>query len=127
MLVCMSEGELADEELTKLMEELANPNIKRAVSAGLGKIVPTATQRKRASDTLKSKGNAGLALIADDSFVRGILTVLSWLGVTNLKSFPWADARGALRAVGVPPSDIEDCYLALVELRREVEREAARA
>ena len=121
-LLCMSEGELPEAEFGAFVETLRDPTITKVVSAGMGRIKPTPTQRKLATDVIKERENLALGLIADDPFVRGIITVLTWLGLADLKSFPWDETASAFAHLDVPPDEIERHVQELSRLRGEIER-----
>src|SRR5262245_55976862 len=101
------------------VKDLKSRSYTKFLGASTGAVEATSVQRKSGSEALRGR-NIPSAVITDERLVRGIVTAVSWLGV-NIKSFPWADAREAIRHLGVT-RDIEDrVFDALMGLRAACE------
>lgn len=65
---------------------------------------PNANQR-RALDAINSKARPRVAVATGSSVARGIVTAISWFGHTEIRAFHPDDLEGALRFLGIPPSE----------------------
>jgi len=106
----ISPGQLPDEGLDLLCQELQAKPVKTYLSTSYGVVDVNSMQRKKVVDVLTGRGTK-IAVVTDERLVRGIVTAASWLGLRNVKTFAWADVTEAVgfleprfdvaRAVGI--------------------------
>src|SRR6185503_2574986 len=114
-----SAGTVRDEDWQAFVQALLTEPITKYLATSLGKADVTSVQRKQAADILRSR-NIRMAVVTNDTFVRGLVTAVGWLGA-NVQSFPWTDTTTALQYLAVTGKMAERSLATLAKLRREVE------
>jgi hypothetical protein len=112
-------GPIPDSIYDMFVKDLKSKPFTKFLGSSSGAAEVTSLQRKSASEALKGR-NIPAAVITDERLVRGIVTAASWLGV-NIKSFSWAEARDAIRHLGVPRENEDRVIDALMGLRASSE------
>src|SRR5690349_11131633 len=78
-------GQTPEEEFKAFCTELKKRRVKGYIAGVSGNIDANSVQRKLVAD---ASVGALIAVVTDDRLVRGLVTAVSWLGVT-VKSFSW--------------------------------------
>jgi hypothetical protein len=116
-------GEVSDEDWKVFLQAVReHPAITKCLFANLGKVEATSLQRKQGAELFKSR-NIRAAVITDDTFVRGLVTAVNWLGA-NVNAFSWSDTKNALKYLGTVGSAAERAHDVLTKLRAEAEAAA---
>jgi hypothetical protein len=108
-------GVITDPDWESFMKELRTQPVTNYFAGTLGKAETTSTQRKQAADVLKAKG-IRTAAVTDDTFTRGIVTAVSWLGA-NVAAFAWSDIDGALKYLNVTEPVASQARAIVMKLR----------
>lgn len=100
-----SDGKLRDDEWSQLVQEIKTKPVTRYLVTSVGSVEVNSIQRKLMIDVLNAK-KIPVAVVTDDSIVRGLVTAAHWLGV-NVKAFPWKDVENAIVHLGITPPRVE--------------------
>ncbi len=112
---------VSDEDWREFAKALRTETYSKYLSATMGKVSTTSTQRKEGADILKRRGVPN-AVVTDDALVRGMVTAVSWLGV-QISAFSWADTRAAMQYLHTTGAQGERALEALTKLRDDAEHE----
>lgn len=97
-------GLIPDEQWKGWLKELQTKPLRKCIGATFGATELTSIQRKEGSEAARQRG-IKVAVVTDESLVRGIVTAVSWLGAP-IRSFSWADMQGAIKYLEIlPPLD----------------------
>ncbi len=116
IIVTRTADEIPDAQWDPFIERISVGDIARIFSLVVGPATITATQRKGAAETFKTRGIEA-TVITDNRMTRGILTALSWLGA-HVKGFRWTDLEPALANLGAT-GDERDQLAAIAERCRQ--------
>ena len=100
IVVCGTAGKVSNEKWEAYLKDLKTKNIKKCLSLSAGTSEVTSVQRAAAADILK-KLDIKMAVVTDESLIRGMVTAASWLGA-DIKAFSWSDLAEALKYLEVP-------------------------
>jgi hypothetical protein len=81
------EGQLPEAVFDRWLRLLSEPGINGHLSAAVGPLALTLSQRSRAADISKKLG-IRTAVVTDSRVGRGVVTAVSWLGA-DIKAFSW--------------------------------------
>jgi hypothetical protein len=125
IITCSTKGDIASSDWDGFCADMKKHRVNRSLGLNLGEAAMTSLQRKSASEIAKMQ-NIKSAIITDNSLVRGVVTALSWFGIT-IKGFSWAEFDEAVRFLDVPPSLEDRVKAAARTLRQRVESEMTAA
>jgi len=116
-----SAGVVSDQDWQEFTKALRTQRVTKYLAASLGKTEASSVQRREAAQILKAKG-IRTAVLTDDTFTRGLVTAVGWLGA-NVSAFTWSDIDSGLKYLNVTESMAERARGTLSTLRAEVEAE----
>lgn len=93
-------GLIPDDQWKGWLKALQSKPVRKCIGATFGATEITSLMRKEASETSKQRG-IKVAVVTDESLVRGIVTAASWLGAP-INSFSWANFDDATKWLDVP-------------------------
>ncbi|NVB40745.1 hypothetical protein G6O69_23095 [Pseudenhygromyxa sp. WMMC2535] len=98
MVICLTRsGAVKDEIWNKFCEDVSLPQIKRVMGVSYEGVSFNSVQRKGLSAVIEGKM---LCAVLDSTMTRGILTALSWFGL-SVKSFSWKNLDEAIRYIAL--------------------------
>ena len=109
-------GRIPTEVWDAFIDDLRTKPIAKYLGTSFGAVEANSIQRKQISDIFTSRKML-VAVVTDDSLVRGLITAVGWFGV-NIKGFSWAELRGALRHLGVQDDRVEDAVDLLMSIKK---------
>jgi hypothetical protein len=98
VMVTRTGGEIPDALWQPFIADLISKKSLKIFSLVVGPANINAAQRKSGAETFRSRGIQA-TVVVDHAATRGVLTALSWLGV-SIKGFAWADLDKAVLHVG---------------------------
>lgn len=105
-------GDLMDHDLDRLMRACTAIGVKKYLSYSEGMISVNAAQRSKTKALL---GREVVAII-DNSFLRGVATVLAWFGV-SVRVFPPSRVEEAIRALNLNDDESATVTMTLGRLK----------
>jgi hypothetical protein len=109
-------GRIPPEVWDAFIHDLKTKPITKHLSASFGTVELNSLRRKQISDVFNSRRMI-VAIVTDESLVRGLITAVGWFGV-NVKGFAWAELRDAIRHVGVQGERVDDAVDLLMKIKK---------
>lgn len=108
-------GRVPDAIWNQWVEALKAPRVTRVINLSSGYTEVSSVQRAAASAVLKER-NLTVAVVTDETLMRGMVTAVSWFVGNNIKAFSWRQIGDAIAFLGA--KSIEDRIQAKVALLR---------
>lgn len=99
MVSFASPGLITQESYERWIKDFSTKKFSRYLVTTVGIVQLTSIQRKGVADVLRSR-KIDVAVVTDEMLVRGLVTAISWMGV-SIKAFPWSEMRAAARHLRV--------------------------
>ncbi len=115
---------MSDADFDSLIEGLDRASVTSFLVSASGPTTVTSKQRGVAGEVLRRR-NTNIAVLTDSKVTIGMTTAVRWLGVANIRAFPYADREAAVRALNLQPTEraaalrvLSECETELVEHAR---------
>jgi hypothetical protein len=110
-----SPGPIPDALWENFINHAKKREVTKYIATTIGPTEANSLQRKAAADLFKAR-KIPVVVVTDASFVRGLVTAVSWLGA-NIKAVDWPDLRKGLEHLGVIGSQQERAVEIIMRLK----------